>query len=1576
MSSAIRNGMRVGSTLGRNQRWSKQVQGLTKKDTSHDYEIEEDSLIDKVEKAQVHDVIGKASTAITVVGAGIGAYKAGVAAGLTGKALGSAVALGVGTVVAAIGAGIAGGYLGAFLGSKVGEYISDDVAEFWCKDVFGMQKVATEGDTPARIGDPIAHISPYAAMVGAIIGALAVIGIGLLFAAAAIATGGLAAVAIVAAGGLVAGFVGSIIGAITSKAGQYGSNQGTIIGSPPFNVFFEGRPVARITDPIECKVHKVSVIAEGAKTVFANGRNIARVGHKTACDGNINAGCKTIVETIETQGGIKIKRAKPNEFLRWLHQGILIGDAIFNASKSIKSLSKPNNCTTSCGDPIDAATGDFIDSRIDFSIPATIPLTLERNYRTQSNFIGQLGKKWADNWSQYLVIEGNEIHFYSPEGEIITFYNDRNEVFAEHLKYPHLQLLGNKQEELILKNRKELRNYYFSQATGQRFCLKKIVDNNDNFIHFHYDNNGLTHVEHSDGHHLSVYSKAWRIQSVTLNSDDQGNILLAKYSYEHDLLTHIESQQTGVFYYQYDKHGRITSWRDSKNTQVFYKYDDANRVILSTARSGHHRVKLDYYNNELCTKVTYPSGKVEYYFYNESGLVTRQIDGNKQEWLTEWGDCFNVISETNPLGHLTQYKYDGVGNLLSITDPEGHHYQYQYNSHNLLTYFTDPIGNSWSYQYDDKGNLVSSLNPLGEEESYRLDENGQILRIDLPNGSYQRIDYDNLRRPAYIQDSIGHKQRYCFNQEGRLQHHIDELGNTTRYYYQRNKDNPRGALKQVERPNHANIHYTYDQEGQLASYTDAKGHTSYYKHGAFDLLEENIDPQGHKVRYEYDDETRLIAIINQKGERYCYEYDFAGNITKETDYTGESIIFTYDAAGRLTHRTNPDHSFIQYYYNQNGLLTRKIAYHSSNSTPKETLYQYDSRGLTTRIKSPDALLEYEYDELGRVIIERINGQEIHSKYHKGTNQRISRTGHNATLTFNYDHNEQLQSLAINQHAPLKILRDARGYEQVLHSPIGFTLAQHWNQSGLLEKQLSGTKSKLSQLFNENSTINANNLTVFDPQLTTASSVTRHYQWDKNFNPTTITDNQRGVQSFTYDNRQQITCAHTHGQLSYQEKFTYNSTQQIENSQESGHPKIDYQYTAGGRIQATSRYQYFYNEVGYLIEKREERNGFRPRIWKYDWDAEGHLIRLQTPTGERWAYAYDDLGRRIRKFKLIEGEKAPSFSPPSSLSSTETNVTVTRIGSAYMWDANHLIQEAPLYADGTVAWNQADEWIYNPDNFSPIAKLTQNDELFYVVNDHLGTPKELLTEDGKHIAWAGNNRLWGKHVDNLNQIKHGSHFASNDPAYQTDCPIRFQGQWEDEESGLHYNRFRYYDPHTSQYISPDPIRLQGGINLQSYVHVPNSWIDPLGLTSREYILQKSAEVIEQFKPRIKTVMGSDDIGIRGSVVTNVRHGASVKAGHPVPFNPNNFDIDAFVLNPDQAKKRVNPPNNAQTRQLFKEIDAELRKQEGFEGMRKVKRTSKGIIKPDTFDMVSWREKQSGSLMLDEIKQGTLGIKPCK
>ena len=151
-------------------------------------------------------------------------------------------------------------------------------------------------------------------------------------------------------------------------------------------------------------------------------------------------------------------------------------------------------------------------------------------------------------------------------------------------------------------------------------------------------------------------------------------------------------------------------------------------------------------------------------------------------------------------------------------------------------------------------------------------------------------------------------------------------------------------------------------------------------------------------------------------------------------------------------------------------------------------------------------------------------------------------------------------------------------------------------------------------------------------------------------------------------------------------------------------------------------------------------------------------------------------------------------------------------------------------------------------------------LYPVISDHLGTPRELYNLKGECV-WQAQHELWGRaHIRKAKGYSEHKALTSPTPhSYQSDedfelpgidCELRFAGQWEDEESGLHFNFNRYYDPQSGQYLSQDPIGLEGGLRTQGYVADPLTWVDPLGLQAcetirvRHYTNRKGSNAIEE------------------------------------------------------------------------------------------------------------------------------------
>ncbi len=161
------------------------------------------------------------------------------------------------------------------------------------------------------------------------------------------------------------------------------------------------------------------------------------------------------------------------------------------------------------------------------------------------------------------------------------------------------------------------------------------------------------------------------------------------------------------------------------------------------------------------------------------------------------------------------------------------------------------------------------------------------------------------------------------------------------------------------------------------------------------------------------------------------------------------------------------------------------------------------------------------------------------------------------------------------------------------------------------------------------------------------------------------------------------------------------------------------------------------------------------------------------------------------------------------------------------------------------------YLYEPDSFVPVAQALRNcpirlhkqpdwsqreydfdqdplwhtevkpqpfDVIAWYHCDHLGTPMELTDEQGS-VAWTGQYKAWGE-VREERSVWAKQRGLGN--------PLRFQGQYHDHETGLHYNRYRYYDFRAGRFISEDPSGYSGGLNLFTYTSDPVNWIDPLGL----------------------------------------------------------------------------------------------------------------------------------------------------
>ncbi|VXC73653.1 YD repeat-/RHS repeat-containing protein [Enterobacterales bacterium 8AC] len=1336
------------------------------------------------------------------------------------------VTAGMGAYAIATGAGapfavgLAAGYVGAQVGSYLGDKAGNAIAES-----LGWKKVATEGDAPAREGDFIAHqkkdLGTWGALGGILLGAVAAVAVGALV----VATGG-AALVVVAAAAAAGGLVGGGIAAAGAAMGQYGENKGNIVKGSP-NVYFEGKPVARVGDPIACSDHPgpPPVIAEGAKTVYANGKQIARLGHRTTCDANINSAAATIVETKETAQVFKVKDSRSSA-LRW----VTIVASYLPIPRGKKNSSKPktsveaegcsNNKCTKPGEPVDAATGDFLQVWPMIAIPGLLPLNLTRLYRSSGHLTGSFGDKWADDWAQQLIVEEAVIRFRNHEGVLLTYDapQDDDEVQAINLHEGHYLLYGQRSGVLHVFNRQTQQILTFARQHGNVRRLSAISDRFGNQIRFLYtDEQQLSCIEHSDGYSLVLSYEQQQLTLIELVTSAQRQWLVKCRYAESGLLVECDTFQFTHLYHEYNAAGYMTRWHDTDKTDAYIHYDQLGRVLSTRTATGHYQDRFFYDDVARCTTYQDAEGGCTRFWYNTDGQVIRESDPLGRERLTEW-EFSNKLSETDALGRKVVFQRNQFGELEEITAPTGETYRYKYNGFGQVTESTLPDGKGWQFIYGEQGQLCHVVDPQGLRQEYRYGEQGELVRQILPNGAEWRYRYNAQHQVCEVIAPDGGVTLLSQDIFGRLQDTQDALGHTTRYVYTPHHANPMGSVSQVYPPDGVEQAIAYDSEKRIAAMTDGAGKTTRYDYGGFDLLTGLVRPDGQRLTFHYDKLTRLNGVTNALGETYRYTRDLAGQVVTETDFTGRTVHYQYDAVGRRIWARYPDERVICWQYSSRDQVLAQQTWRCDevSSTLVATVsYHYDEQGRLLKAENAEAVVEFDYDEAGQLIAERLNGREIKHQWDRLNGTPRARQVGELGLEFDYGVQGELTQLTLCGHQPLNFQHDRLGRERVRESAAGFIQACNYTATGLLANQAAGRNSALfqQQLMAPESAI--------VPALH-GSAVNRSWQYDQAYNVVGIDDGRWGKTQYQYDLNDQIVRANFGGFLPLQEQFSYDANQNLTlhahlpRGAEAAVQQATQRQQAG-RVVSRGNSQYRYDTAGRLIEKRELKEGFRPQVWRYRWNEQDQLTELMTPKGERWRYGYDAFGRRIRKLRIIDTLQQASLPDEQPLAPAKLALS----GYEYLWSGDQLIEEVPIYADGTVAYDQGIHWLYAPGALTPVARYEKG-KLHYVVADHLGTPRELLNEQGK-VVWANRLSTWGK-AELWGQ-------AANDED-KVSCNLRFAGQYADAESGLHYNRFRYYDADTGQYLCSDPIGLLGGGNPYSYVHNPNNWVDPYGLSGND------------------------------------------------------------------------------------------------------------------------------------------------
>ncbi|WP_344796567.1 RHS repeat-associated core domain-containing protein, partial [Litoribacillus peritrichatus] len=857
-----------------------------------------------------------------------------------------------------------------------------------------------------------------------------------------------------------------------------------------------------------------------------------------------------------------------------------------------------------------------------------------------------------------------------------------------------------------------------------------------------------------------------------------------------------------------------------------------NDLIAGT--NAQQQTERYHYQGHLFTQRVRASGFSHYFEWEGEGPAARCVhnwgDDGRYDYHFEYVDDERLAISTDGRGQVWKFWHDEEGRLISKQSPSGH---------------------QWQYEFDQHGQKVAERSPNGGTTQFTYNERGQLVSVQSPDGAITQYQYNGLGQRIVTIDAEGGVWQQEYSVVGHLKKTTLPNGAQTQFRY-----NEQSQLVEIERPDGALVKYRWNEQGQLLA--RAMGEQLFrYSYDELGRLNGVLDGSGVVTQYTRDDKGQLISIKAYEesdpgnAQEQRFQYDDSGRLIQNTDAQGRTHQYQFEGLSQPTKQIRPDGSWLHYQYDNERNLTG-----IQRSDGNEYLIEYDGEELPTKLTGFDGRQQsLKYDGEGRLIESDDCGEKavrLKRDLQGRVTEQLGRSHKTQETQSNYFQYDKLGrvTFANNADRKLRFQYDANGqllehwqdqwktehqYDQAGRRtqtllPDGQTVQFHYdkhgrlNQLGLNDQPL--TLRKFDQQDREIERECSNGVLLkqsFDAfgkitqqqwhNLQNASAdqnekegqnqaQLRSYQYEKT-QLVAIEDNQLGKKAYVYDELDQlISVQNTKNESHTSESFEWDSF---------GNPAGDGVVVENDRLIKNNGSSYRYDACGNQIQvDAGKADNEAPKHQTREFDGFNQLRRLRN-NGKVNHYQYDALGRRSAK--LTEQGKTD-----------------------YLWDGDQLIGE---HHQGKFRW-----YIYQPNTFLPIA-LVEEGQVYHYHLDHLGTPIQLTDNQGQ-TAWQADYTAFGEAQVIIEQVNN---------------PIRFQGQYFDQESSLHYNRFRYYDPEIGRFIHQDPIGLVGGINHYQYAPNPVQWVDPFGLKCKEQPPQAAnnlseTTIPENYDPVSDTFKGVD------------------------------------------------------------------------------------------------------------------------
>lgn len=606
---------------------------------------------------------------------------------------------------------------------------------------------------------------------------------------------------------------------------------------------------------------------------------------------------------------------------------------------------------------------------------------------------------------------------------------------------------------------------------------------------------------------------------------------------------------------------------------------------------------------------------------------------------------------------------------------------------------------------------------------------------------------------------------------------------------------PQGFIDRFSSPLGRTWHFANLPDGKPAQITGPSGHQfgmNYYPDGSLATVATSARAP---LQLQYALPGLPAATVYADGTAQQIEYMPWRAPARLSDRNGSQVGFTYDEHQRLTSLTDGNGQTTRFGYNR---WTRPDATVLPNGATES--YTYNDKGHVATITQGDVAIALKCNDKGRPVELAYNdGTKVEYAYDgKG---RVTKAAQ-GELSSEFAYNEagllleeksgelthRMSYDAVGRLAAVEMLQgDAVvsrfGYRWDADSRLaGYT---DWNGREHLIEYAAGDRGSVLttaggvRMFTgvtPGGKLESVNVTSQGRSLYALG-----VGYDGEERVATQSDSVFGERTFAYDAESRVLAARAN-RVERSETFAYDGAGNL-----VGQNGVALRVDAANQLVAAGDEEMEYDSRGNLTV-RHTRQG----DWVYRWNARNQMIAAMAPGGDVTLFTYDAFGRRLSK---------------------RTRTRETR----FRWAGETLMAEVSIDLATRTVTRQ--EFAYLPGTHTLLATRVDG-AVHHAVTDSIGTPRALVSDAGE-LSWAAEPRVYG---------------GVKEAAGTTRQPLRLPGQYFDAETGLHYNRFRYYSPEWGRYVSRDPIGFAGGPNEFAYCGGnPLGEVDPGGLLSKGWAI---------------------------------------------------------------------------------------------------------------------------------------------